>query len=143
VSLPGPHRLSTLHTPRHWLLCQRLRAARKRAGLTQAQAASALGHPQNYVSKCERAQRKIEALELADFADLYAVPMGELIPPHGAAAQVPVNRRVAEPRMEPGSTAGPKERRKRPPTGRLAKKRSDRKGPAEKARPKKDAPGKK
>jgi transcriptional regulator with XRE-family HTH domain len=143
VSLPGPYRLSTLHTPRHWLLCQRLRAARKRAGLTQAQAASALGHPQNYVSKCERAERKIEALELAEFAELYAVPLGELIPPPGAAAQVSVNRRVAEPRMEPGPTAGSKERGKRPPTGRLARKRSEQNGPAEKARPKKGTERKK
>ncbi len=86
-------------------MCERLRAAREDAGLTQAEAAEALGRPQNFVSKCETAERRIDAIELAEFAELYATPIGALIPPPtgASAGRRPRLRRVAEPTKRPSS----------------------------------------
>jgi transcriptional regulator with XRE-family HTH domain len=39
---------------------------RKRAGLTQAELASALARPQSYVSKFERGERRIDVVEFLD-----------------------------------------------------------------------------
>jgi transcriptional regulator with XRE-family HTH domain len=50
---------------------ERLRAARNQAGLTQAEVAARLGRPQSFVSKCESGERRIDVVELADFAKLY------------------------------------------------------------------------
>jgi len=44
-------------------------AARKRAGLTQAELATALNRPQSYVSKYERRERRIDVVELLDITD--------------------------------------------------------------------------
>ncbi|MBA3498421.1 MAG: helix-turn-helix transcriptional regulator [Gemmatimonadales bacterium] len=87
-------------------MCERLRAARERAGLTQVEAADALSRPQNFVSKCETAERRIDAIELAEFAELYNVAIGALIPPPTGASGASRTRlrRVAEPTRRP--TAG-------------------------------------
>lgn len=45
------------------------------AGLTQAQVAAALHRPQSFVSKCEAGERRVDAIELADFARLYRQPV--------------------------------------------------------------------
>lgn len=52
----------------------RLRKAREDAGLTQVAAATALGRPQSYVSKCELGERRIDPIDLQDFASLYKRP---------------------------------------------------------------------
>ena len=41
------------------------------AGLTQIQVSKKLRKPQSYLSKIERDERKIEAIELADFAKIH------------------------------------------------------------------------
>lgn len=46
-------------------------AARRRAGLTQAQVAQALGKPQSFVSKCESGERRVDIVEAAAFARVY------------------------------------------------------------------------
>ncbi len=51
--------------------CEKLVQARKDAGLTQVEVAKALGKPQSYVSKCERGDRRLDAVELAKLAKLY------------------------------------------------------------------------
>lgn len=48
-----------------------MRAARKDSGLTQMQVAEHLGKPQSYVAKCESGERRVDIVELADFAKLY------------------------------------------------------------------------
>lgn len=53
---------------------RRLREARKRAGLTQVQAAARMGWPQSYVSKCESGERRVDAVELKHLARVYGVP---------------------------------------------------------------------
>ena len=60
-------------------LIQRLRQARLEAGLTQIQAGKKLRKPQSYLSKVERGERKIEVIELADFAKIYNKDIGYFI----------------------------------------------------------------
>ena len=53
---------------------QRLRQARRDAGLTQAQVAEILGRPQSYVSKCERGSRRVDLGEFVRFIEIYDKP---------------------------------------------------------------------
>ena len=62
---------SKLYTQKNQKLLERLRIARAEAGLTQIEAGKKLRKPQSYLSKVERGERKIEAIELADFAKIY------------------------------------------------------------------------
>ncbi|OGI56981.1 hypothetical protein A2906_02965 [Candidatus Nomurabacteria bacterium RIFCSPLOWO2_01_FULL_37_25] len=50
---------------------EKLRSARLEAELTQVEAGKKLKRPQSYLSKIERGERKIEAIELGDFAKIY------------------------------------------------------------------------
>jgi transcriptional regulator with XRE-family HTH domain len=77
-------------------MCQRLRDARERSGLTQEDAAKALGQPQNFISKCETGERRIDPIELADFVTLYRTTIESLVPMPGRAKRVA--ERTAEPR---------------------------------------------
>ena len=49
----------------------RLRAARREAGITQVEAARRLGKTQSFVSKSESGDRRVDVVELRDFARLY------------------------------------------------------------------------
>lgn len=53
----------------------RLREARKESGLTQTQVAEQLNKPQSFVAKCESGERRVDIVELADFARLYKKPL--------------------------------------------------------------------
>jgi transcriptional regulator with XRE-family HTH domain len=53
------------------LFLGRLREARLAVGLTQAEAAATLRRPQSYVSKCESGERRVDVVELTEFARLY------------------------------------------------------------------------
>ena len=52
-------------------LAERLKTARIESGLTQVEACKKLKKPQSYLSKIERGERKIEAVELGDLARVY------------------------------------------------------------------------
>jgi transcriptional regulator with XRE-family HTH domain len=54
---------------------KRLRDARLAARLTQVEAAAALRKPQSFVSKAETGERRIDVIELQDFAKLYRKPI--------------------------------------------------------------------
>lgn len=54
---------------------RRLREARERAGLSQAETARRLGKPQSYVSKCESGERRVDVVELKAFSRVYGVPI--------------------------------------------------------------------
>ena len=43
--------------------------------MTQADVALALGRPQSFVSKCEAGQRRVDVVELQDYARLYRVSL--------------------------------------------------------------------
>lgn len=64
-----------LSSPDYRAMVEKLRQAREDAGLTQVQAAERLGKPQSYVSKVERAERRIDPPELARFAEAYGKPL--------------------------------------------------------------------
>lgn len=56
-------------------LIQRLRQARLDANLTQVDVGKKLKKPQAYVSKIERGERRIDAVELDELAKLYKKPL--------------------------------------------------------------------
>jgi transcriptional regulator with XRE-family HTH domain len=60
-------------------LARRLRAARLAAGLTQGQVAAYLEIHRPSVAMIESARRNVSALELARLAELYRVPIAELV----------------------------------------------------------------
>jgi transcriptional regulator with XRE-family HTH domain len=68
-----------IYTSEYQQFLVRLRAARKRAELTQIEVAQRLGKPQSYVSKCESGERRVDAVEVAAFARLYGVSVEELV----------------------------------------------------------------
>ena len=63
--------MSGTYSQKNNKLIMRLRSARLEAGLTQVEASKKLKKPQSYLSKIERGERKIEAVELGDFTKLY------------------------------------------------------------------------
>lgn len=62
-------------SPEYARFLKRLRAARETAGLTQREAAARLGKSQAYVWKSEVGERRVDAVELKQFAELYGVPL--------------------------------------------------------------------
>lgn len=50
---------------------KKLRQARVDAGLTQEEVARRLGKPQSFVSKCESGERRVDVVELVQFARAY------------------------------------------------------------------------
>jgi transcriptional regulator with XRE-family HTH domain len=52
-------------------LLGKLCSARLERGLTQVETSKKLKKPQSYLSTIERGERKIEAIELGDFAKIY------------------------------------------------------------------------
>ena len=62
------------HNPDYQLLLTVLKAARKRAGVSQVELAERLENTQTFVSKCERGERRIDAVELVEFAEALGVP---------------------------------------------------------------------
>ncbi len=45
------------------------------AGLTQQQVSELLEKPQSYVAKCEAGERRIDLIELLEFARIYGKPV--------------------------------------------------------------------
>ena len=64
-----------VYSDRYQLFLEKLRQARLEAGLTQVEVASTMGKPQSYVSKCESGERRVDFVELLDFAQLYKKPI--------------------------------------------------------------------
>ena len=54
-------------TAEYEVLRKMLRAARKRAGLSQVQLAERLEESQSFISKCERGERRLDLVQLASF----------------------------------------------------------------------------
>ena len=65
----------SIHTSEYKVIAKKLRDARESIGFTQAEVAEKLGKPQSYVSKIERSERRVDAVELVEFAKLYKKPL--------------------------------------------------------------------
>ena len=61
-------------------MLQRLRKAREASGLTQLEVARRLGHNQSWVSKKESGERRMDPVELCEFAKLYGLPIHAFLP---------------------------------------------------------------
>ena len=67
--------MRSVHSARYKEFLRRLKAARLAAGLTQAEAARALGRPQSFLSKCESGERRLDVIELEELARVYRKPL--------------------------------------------------------------------
>lgn len=63
------------YKPKYQYLTKRLRKARLEAGMTQEQAGKKLKKPQAYISKIERGERGIDAIEVSEAAKVYGQPL--------------------------------------------------------------------
>ncbi len=61
----------TIYTKDHKFLVVQLKKARHEAGLNQREVAKSLGKTQSYVSKIESGQRRIDIIQLKEFAKVY------------------------------------------------------------------------
>ena len=71
----GAEMASSVHTARYKRFLEKLREARIDAGLTQVEAAEALGVHQSWLSKSETGERRIDVIELERLAALYGKRM--------------------------------------------------------------------
>lgn len=78
--MPTGRRRSAVYEPDYRYVIQRLREAREEAGLTQATVAQKLGRPRTFVSKCELGERRIDPVDLRDFAIAYDKPFQYFLP---------------------------------------------------------------
>lgn len=67
------------HNRDYQLLLAVLKAARKQADVSQVELAERLGNTQTFVSKCERGERRIDAVELVEFAEALEVSPQDLL----------------------------------------------------------------
>jgi len=67
--------MASRYPERYRALLERLRAARIAAGLSQEAVAAALGVKQNFVSRLEIGERRLDPVELAELAKLYGKPI--------------------------------------------------------------------
>lgn len=68
------------HTLRYRIFRQKLVNARKQAKMTQAAAAAELDEHQSFVSKSESGERRVDVVELAEFARIYKQPITYFLP---------------------------------------------------------------
>ena len=68
-------RMVSAYSSRYERFLERLRAARLDAALTQQEVAKQLRQHQSFVSKCETGERRVDAVEFAEFARLYGKPL--------------------------------------------------------------------
>lgn len=72
--------MASRYTARYKAFLRQLRSAREAAGLTQVEVAAWLGRPQSFVSKCETGERRVDVVELNEFAKLYGKPLHYFLP---------------------------------------------------------------
>jgi len=63
------------HRVKYQKFIKKLRQARLEAGLTQVDVGKELKQPQAYISKTERGERRVDVVELHEFAKLYKKPL--------------------------------------------------------------------
>jgi len=70
---------NVIYTEEHRYLVEQLRSARLKAKMTQIEVAKFLGKTQSYISKIEAGQRRIDIVQLKEFAKLYRKDLGYFI----------------------------------------------------------------
>ncbi|WP_174864229.1 helix-turn-helix domain-containing protein [Comamonas jiangduensis] len=58
-----------LHTPKYTQFLEQLRQLRLQLGVTQVELSKRLGKPQQYVSRCEVGERRLDAVELIEWCE--------------------------------------------------------------------------
>jgi len=61
----------TIYSKDHKFLVEQLKKARIEVGLDQEKAAKLLGKTQSFISKIEAGQRRIDVVQLKEFAQIY------------------------------------------------------------------------
>jgi len=61
----------TIYSKGHKALIEKLIKARKEAGLRQEDVSKLLGRTQSYISKIEAGQRRVDIVQLKEFAKIY------------------------------------------------------------------------
>ncbi|MBN1618331.1 helix-turn-helix transcriptional regulator [Candidatus Dojkabacteria bacterium] len=65
----------SIYTEEYKAFLIRIKQARKEKGLTQLDVAELLGKPQSYIAKCENGERRVDVIELVEFAKIYGKPI--------------------------------------------------------------------
>lgn len=97
--------MRSLYDARYRRLLERLRAARRAAGLSQHDVAAAVGRPQSFVSKCEGGERRVDAVELLEFAQLYGRSVGYFVAEGEGAGGASLSTEASTARQRPGRSA--------------------------------------
>lgn len=79
--------VASIYDPRYADLRRRLREARLQAGLTQVEAGNRLRKNQQFINRCEAGDRRIDFIEVVDFADLYECPLDSFVPERSDTAR--------------------------------------------------------
>ncbi|NPV83143.1 MAG: helix-turn-helix transcriptional regulator [Candidatus Aminicenantes bacterium] len=61
----------SIYTKKYRLILQKLTRARKELGYTQEDVAKLLDKHQSYISKIEKGERRLDIIELMEFANIY------------------------------------------------------------------------
>jgi transcriptional regulator with XRE-family HTH domain len=72
---PRNKSVKSIFTPEYSEVIEKLINARKKADLTQLQVAEKLGWRQDYISKLENRQRRLDIIELSRLAKIYKKPL--------------------------------------------------------------------
>ncbi len=91
--MAAPRRPSAVYDPEYRYLIRRVREARQEAGLTLKDVAEALGRPFTFVSKCELGERRIDPIDLRNFAELYEKPLAYFYPKRRSPPRRPRNQK--------------------------------------------------
>ena len=81
---PGRRSSRSRYRQDYELFRAKLVAAREGMGLTQREAAERLGRSQSFVAKSENGERRVDVIELAQFAKLYGRPLAFFWPRKGS-----------------------------------------------------------
>ena len=95
--------MATRNPERYQLLLSRLRRARADRGLQQSEVAAALGVAQQYVSRIETGDRRIDPTELQDFSHVYDLPLSYFL-----GSEAPSHKSSSSAVRSPPAKASPK-----------------------------------
>ena len=67
--------MKAIYSKEHKYIVDRLKSARREAGFDQTHVAKLLGKTQSHVSKIESGQRRVDVIQLKEFAHIYKKPV--------------------------------------------------------------------